>query len=324
MSHVLTPACIALVLANPCAAQTAPPIGHPGAAPAAAQTVSAGPAVRPEPAPSRPRRVARPARKRPALLRVDAATRAATREPSALAFINAVQVYPWSDGILYRLYGAPERITDIALQPGEALVAIAAGDTVRWTVGDTTSGSGEARRIHILVKPFAAGLRTNLLITTDRRSYHLQLESTAATAMAAISWVYPETALLVAKRDAAPVMAAPPTPAPASAPGVAPEALRFDYAISGDRPAWRPLRAFDDGRQVYIEFPESLSQGEAPPLFLVDAHGAAQLVNYRLAGRFYVVDRLFEVAELRLGARKQQIVRIARIPSRAPKAGRGS
>jgi type IV secretion system protein VirB9 len=104
-----------------------------------------------------------------------------------------VQVYPYSEGMLYRLFAAPEQVTDIALQPGEAIVSVAAGDTARWTVGDTTSGSGETKRVHILVKPFAAGLSTNLVITTTRRAYHLQLESTSSTAMAALSWPTPRT-----------------------------------------------------------------------------------------------------------------------------------
>jgi type IV secretion system protein VirB9 len=36
------------------------------------------------------------------------------------------------------------------------------------------------------------------------------------------------------------------------------------------------------------------------------------VVNYRLRGHYYVVDRLFAAAELRLGGRRQQIVRILR------------
>ncbi len=86
---------------------------------------------------------------------------------------------------------------------------------------------------------------------------------------------------------------------------------------SGDKPVWRPLRAFDDGRQTFIEFPPSLAQGEAPPLFLVGADKKAELVNYRISGRFYIVDRLFDTAELRLGLKKQQIVRIARTRGRS-------
>ena len=239
--------------------------------------------------------------------RVEAANRAALREPSSAGFVGAVHVYPYSEGALYRLYAAPERVTDIALQPGETVTSVAAGDTVRWTVGDTTSGSGENRRTHILVKPFSAGLRTNLFISTDRRTYHVELESRATGAMAALSWTYPQDELIALRRSREVARAAAPV-----ASGLAVEALNFNYAISGDRPAWRPIRAFDDGRQTLIEFPPSIAVGEAPPLFVIGEGGEAQLVNYRVAGRYYVVDRLFGAAELRLGERRQQIVRIER------------
>ena len=236
--------------------------------------------------------------------RVQAARRAALREPEREHFLGAVQVYPWTDGTIYRLYTAPERVSDIALQPGETLVSVAAGDTVRWVIGDTTSGSGAARRTHILVKPSAPGLRTNLVIATDRRIYHVDVESLARTAMTGISWTYPADALLALQGGRA-------AEEPVAA-GVAVEALNFNYRIEGDRPPWRPLRAFDDGRQVFIEFPATLGEGEAPPLFVRGERGRAELVNYRLRGRYYVVDRLFGAAELRLGERRQQVVRIVR------------
>lgn len=249
---------------------------------------------------------------------VGAANRAATIEPVAQGFINAVQVYPFADGAIYHVITAPERVTDIALQPGETLVAVASGDTVRWVIGDTSSGSGTEKRTHVLVKPFSAGLSTNLVITTDRRSYHIALTSMAKTAMAALSWTYPQDALIALKRATAATEAAAPVAA-----GIEVEQLHFNYAVSGDRPAWRPFRAFDDGRQTFIEFPATLAVGEAPPIFLVDGKGDAQLVNYRVKGRFYVVDRIFDVAELRLGTKHQQIVRISRVAEGAPKR-RGS
>ncbi|MFC5797076.1 TrbG/VirB9 family P-type conjugative transfer protein [Sphingopyxis terrae] len=102
------------------------------------------------------------------------------------------------------------------------------------------------------------------------------------------------------------------------------EHLDFGYAISGDKPAWRPLRAFDDGRQTWIEFPPDIATGEAPPLFVLGAEGEAELVNYRVAGHYYVVDRLFSAAELRLGGKKQKIVRITRTGKAAAKRGRGA
>ncbi|OYW46446.1 MAG: P-type conjugative transfer protein TrbG [Sphingomonadales bacterium 32-68-7] len=242
----------------------------------------------------------------PPLARVAAANRSAVREPSREGYLNAVQVYDWADGALYRLYTAPERVSEIALQPGETLVSVAAGDTVRWVIGDTTSGAGASRRSHILVKPTAAGLRTNLVVATDRRVYHISLESSAGSAMASISWAYPQDALLVVNR-AETMQAAPAVPAPE---GPDLEALNFAYTIEGDEPSWRPLRAFDDGSQVFIEFPVRLAQDEAPPLFVSGEGGRPELVNYRVRGRYYVVDRLFAAAELRLGERRQQIVRI--------------
>jgi type IV secretory pathway VirB9-like protein len=55
--------------------------------------------------------------------------------------------------------------------------------------------------------------------------------------------------------------------------GLSLENLHFRYAITSDNPAWRPQRVFDDGAKVYIEFPSSLDQGEAPPLFVIGPQG---------------------------------------------------
>jgi len=290
------------------------------AASAQAQTTTAQPAPGPvavAKAPPAPKQQTRRAiaRKRvsPMVARVAAANRAATLEPQAQGFVNAVQVFPFSDGTIYQVYTAPGAVTDIALQPGENLVAVAAGDTVRWVIGDTTSGIGAEKRTHILVKPFASGLATNLVVTTERRSYHLQLTATSRTAMAALSWTYPADQLIALRRAADQAAAAAPV-----SEGLAVDNLRFNYAISGDAPAWRPLRAFDDGRQTFVEFPASIAVGDAPPLFVVGPTGEAELVNYRVRGRFYVVDRIFDVAELRLGTKKQQVVRIARVGDGTP------
>jgi type IV secretion system protein VirB9 len=253
----------------------------------------------------------------PVLRTVGAATIAAIQEPAAQGFINAVQVYPYADGMVFHAYAAPGQVSDIALQAGETLGAVACGDTVRWVIGDTTSGAGDSKRTHVLVKPFTAGLATNLVITTDRRSYHLMLTSTPKTAMAALSWTYPQDDLVALRKAVEEKAAAAPV-----ASGLALDELHFDYSVSGDQPDWRPLRAFDDGRQTFIEFPASLAVGEAPPLFVVDGKGGAQLVNYRVQGRFYVVDRLFDAAELRLGTKHQQIVRILRIAQAQPSHGR--
>ena len=242
--------------------------------------------------------------------RVADANNAARIEPTRATYINAVQVYPFSDGALYQIYAAPGEVTDVALEMGEHLVGtgpVAAGDTVRWVIGSTESGMASSKRTHILLKPTQPGLTTNLVINTDRRTYHLELRSVSKTYMAAVSFSYPQDELIALRAQNQTAEAADPVSG-----GVDISMLAFRYTIGGDNPPWRPLRAFDDGRQVFVEFPSGIVQGEMPPLWVVGPQGEGQLVNYRVRGNYMIVDRLFAAAELRLGADPQQIVRIAR------------
>jgi type IV secretion system protein VirB9 len=240
---------------------------------------------------------------------IDKANASAAIEPDQQNFINAIQIYPFTVGALYQVYTAPEQITDIALQPGEELMSVSAGDTLRWVLGDTVSGSGQGLQTHILVKPTKSGLKTNLIIATSKRTYHLELTSYRETYMAAVSWRYPHEQLLAEKTQASRKRKARQSFIDK---GLSIDRLNFRYEIDGDSPPWRPLRAFDDGRKVYIQFPARLDQGEAPPLFIVGRDGESQLVNYRVKDSYYVVDRLFGEAELRLGEKDQQVVRILR------------
>lgn len=232
------------------------------------------------------------------------ANAAARVQPTVAGYANALQIYGFSEGALYQVYATPGKVTDIVLEEGEALSGtgpVAAGDTTRWIIGDTVSGSGTGRRVHILVKPTRADLQTNLVINTDRRTYHLELRSTPSTYMASVGWRYPRVQAVTATPPRQPE---PPNPAD----------LNFAYRISGDRPAWRPVRVFDDGRQTFIEFPPAVTQSQMPPLFVAEgAERPTDLVNYRVQGRRIVVDRLFQRAELRLGqTRRQTTVRIQR------------
>ncbi|MFN7028331.1 MAG: P-type conjugative transfer protein TrbG [Sphingopyxis sp.] len=232
-------------------------------------------------------------------------------EPDRQAFRNAIQQYAWTDGALYQVYAAPGQITDIVLQEGEQLVGpgpVAAGDTVRWIIGDTVSGTGARRRVHLLVKPVRSDITTNMIINTDRRTYHVELRATPSAYMASVSWTYPADELLAVKRAEAEAARSAPVAA-----GIALPSLSFAYKLSGDRVPWRPVRVFDDGRQTFVEFGESIAAGDMPPLFILDEKDQAELVNYRVEGRYIVVDRLFERAELRLGAgRAAKSVRIKR------------
>ncbi|MBH1682366.1 P-type conjugative transfer protein TrbG [Stenotrophomonas maltophilia] len=240
-------------------------------------------------------------------MRVSRANAEARIAPTREGYVNAIQVWPYTDGALYQVYAAPGRVTVVSLQPGEELVTVAAGDTVRWIVGDTSSGSGDELRGNVLVKPIRSSLKTNLVITTNRRTYLLELTSTEKAWMASVSWDYPKDRMLALQRQAQAAQATAPVDT-----GLSLERIRFRYAISGSNPPWKPLRAFDDGEKVYIQFPPGIAQGELPPLFVIGAQGDGQLVNYRFRPPYYIVDRLFGAAELRLGGDGGDMVRIER------------
>ena len=250
--------------------------------------------------------------------KVTNANLAARVEPRREGYYNAIQVYPWSEGALYQVYAAPGQITDIALEPGERLTGagpIAAGDTARWIIGDTESGSGISRRVHVLVKPTRPEISTNLVIATDRRRYMLELRASEETWMPAVSWHYPGNSSATGAQRWA-------VPAAAAIPGKAARNHRYGLQIQGRSPPWRPVSVFDDGRRVHVVFPPGIAQGEMPPLFVIGPEGEAQIVNSRVHGNVLIVDRLFGVAELRLGSgKRQQVVRIHRLEPKPGAAG---
>ena len=145
------------------------------------------------------------------------------------------------------------------------------------------------------------------MINTDRRTYHVELRANPRIYMASVSWIYPQDELIALHKAQTEAARAAPV-----ADGFALEDLNFAYRLSGDHPDWRPVRVFDDGRRTLIEFPPDIAQGEMPPFFIVGEDSKAELANYRVSGRYIIVDRLFDRAELRLGAgRKQVRVKIA-------------
>lgn len=242
--------------------------------------------------------------------RAENANEAARVEPRRDGYYNAVQIYPWSEGALYQIYAAPGQITDIALEPGERLAGsgpIAAGDTARWIIGDTESGSGANARVHVLVKPTRPDINTNLVLATDRRIYLIELRAGEKPYMPAVAWAYPEVP--ANRRLAMP-----------STPRIPAEAERnHRYGLSGDAPPWRPISVFDDGRRTYVVFPGGIAQGEMPPIFVIGPDGKPEIVNSRIFRNVLIVDRIFGAAELRLGAGKHpQVVRISRTDGRQP------
>jgi P-type conjugative transfer protein TrbG len=232
-------------------------------------------------------------------------------------FVNAAQVFPYETGRVFEIWTAPLRITTISLELGETITNKASGDTERWMIGDTTSGTGPTLQTHILVKPYRAAIATNMVVTTNRRVYLLSLRAaeSADAFNAAVTWTHPQPLPSSGTQTAdAPLAIAGPLGRTASI-----DALNQNYRIKAGwrRPPWTPVSVSDDGRQTFITFPESLGSTEAPPLFVLADNGDAQLVNWRKQGNVYVVDRLFAKAELRLGGTGPKVVRIERKEARS-------
>jgi len=91
--------------------------------------------------------------------------------------------------------------------------------------------------------------------------------------------------------------------------GLTAERLNFKYKIKPDDDySWTPVRVFDDGRKTYIQMGTEMKHTEAPVLFVEGKEGL-NLVNYRVKGDYYIVDRLFKAAELRCGKDEKVVIK---------------
>lgn len=91
-------------------------------------------------------------------------------------------------------------LTDLAFEKGESILSVQLGDSVRWNIESAISGSANDSVEHLIVKPLEAGLKTSMLITTDRRIYHIRLKSTEADFMPAVVFSYPNSLKLPSKK----------------------------------------------------------------------------------------------------------------------------
>ena len=199
---------------------------------------------------------------------------------------------------------SPLQVCDIELQGGEIVRDVLVGDTVRWKVEPATSGATGGQAIHLIIKPSEQGLVTSMVVTTSRRTYHIQLKSHPSQYMARVGFEYPENV----STKLADINARLET---GGIPGTAPDKLNFSYSLSGSA-SWKPKRVYSDGVKTYIQFPRSISGQDAPVLFVVSG-GQNRIVNYRMKGDMMIVDYTVEKAILVSGVGwRQQKVTIRR------------
>jgi type IV secretion system protein VirB9 len=241
---------------------------------------------------------------------------------------------PGADGRVVYIFGqgmpvmvcAPLRVCAVELQAGEHLQSEPQiGDSRRWEITPVMSGSGLNISPLLIVKPIEPGLETDLIVPTDRRTYVIRLVSDPTRFVSRLAFQYPAEISMKwaafqaqqdkAKRDAE-ALAEEEREKDKQA-GVVPMAddaidhLYFDYKLSGDA-AFRPDRVLDDGQHTYLIYPNDGRFRELPTLLMM-VNGKTELVNFRVDGSRYIVDRLFDKAILVIGVgRKQTRVTITR------------
>ncbi len=244
---------------------------------------------------------------------VAAANLAARTRSEADRFVGGAQVFERRPGRVYEVWTAPLRVTTLTLAPGETLLSKAAGDTLRWQVGEARSGEGATARVHVLLKPLERGLATNLVLTTSRGLYQVSLRSGGpASFNSEVAW----------EDDGVPPPEAAPSTAEIADAGDqgageagAQETFNARYRIDAGRrpPSWAPTAVFDDGRRTFLVLPASARTGSAPALFALGADGGRQMTGYRQANGMLVMDGLLDRAELRMEgqARGVKVERLA-------------
>ncbi|MBZ9994098.1 P-type conjugative transfer protein TrbG [Mesorhizobium sp. BH1-1-4] len=219
-----------------------------------------------------------------------------------------------ADGKVIFLFGevqpsvvcSPLQVCDVELQAGEVVRDVLVGDTVRWKVEPATSGAVGGQSVHLIVKPSEPDLVSSMVVTTSRRTYHIQLKSHQTQYMARVGFEYPEDvnqkfAEIKTRMEASTIPGA----------GVPAENLNFGYRTSG-RARWKPTRVYSDGTKTYIQFPSSFGSQDAPVLFVVSG-GENRIVNYRVKGTMMVVDYMVDRAVLISGVGwKQEKITIKR------------
>ena len=210
---------------------------------------------------------------------------------------NSTMTFVYSPDQLYKIYCRRGYLTDLAFKRGEKITYCGGGDTAGWAVS-TTEIDGVP---HLYIKPVVESSTTNLIVATDKHSYQLIL-NTSEWYNPMVRWVYDaedqETNLLRQEKDARV------TTGNLNITSV--DDLDFNYDVSGGDESNRPAMVFSDGVQTYIKFKRPKSK--QVPLFIRE-HGKKEmsLVNYRIKDNYYIVEKVFETAQLKFS---DQIVTI--------------
>jgi len=199
---------------------------------------------------------------------------------------------------------APLHLCVMQLEQGEMINNIELGDTENWLIDTAMMGTREAHAYHITLKPKVTGIATDMVVSTTRRTYHIDLVSESGAKSEILHFHYPKKTLrrTLEKTHRLQARHASHTPF------IDRQHLNVHYAIKGFHAPWFPVRVFDDGTKTFIELPPLAERFDLPVFYLKTRH-RYQLVNSRYRRPYMIVDSLFKQAVLIVGkGRSRQVV----------------
>lgn len=204
---------------------------------------------------------------------------------------NTANVYNYNKYKQFEINTKVGYVTDVQLRPGEVVQKIASGNTTQWQVDvDIIDGVQ-----HVYIKPMVSGIRTNMIINTDQRSYRFLVNSTDDMEYVVV--------FNFAELDREAQLKA-------EAEALAAQQARLDnlkrlqnthfntnYKViktKNVKTAYVPKNIFDDGQKTYIEVSDLALRDNLPLVYSYDdwEKGKLQLVNYRLKNNVIEIDKV--------------------------------
>lgn len=202
---------------------------------------------------------------------------------------TSTMVFQYSPNQLYKVYCRVGYLTDIALKDGETITFVGGGDTAAWMLDTATVGSTP----HLYIKPISKDVNTNIVVNTTEHTYQLILNS-SDWYNPMVRWNYGIENSINAKKQKKKdekIIIGETT-------AYSVDRLNFNYSVSGNQD-WKPVMIFDDGQKTYIKFKKLKST--MPVLFIREKNKkSVAMVNYKVKDDCYIVDKLFDEAQLRM------------------------
>lgn len=208
-------------------------------------------------------------------------------QSSPVAIDSRIKTFIYSENEVFRLVVHYGYQTSIEFADGEEIQTISVGNNYAWQL--TPVG----RRLFI--KPLEENILTNMTIITNKRVYHLEVQSKLLSytvdeeLVYVVRFFFPETDFDTSKTN---VISNDAEPIPTIKP------FNFNYTLAGPN-AIAPTKVFDDGVNTFFKFDEKL---QVIPSFTAKQLDGNLPLEPRKKGEYIVVDRVANEFELTLNS----------------------